>query len=90
VVGRTDIEGPVGAWQADPVRYSELWELVDDVFGPLGRTLARDQVIGSLGDHTVVQALEAGEDPVVVWRALCDAMQVPVADRWGHDRPRRR
>jgi hypothetical protein len=90
VVGTADIEGTAGAWQADPVRYSELWELVDDVFGPLGRTLARDHVIGALGDRTLVQALEAGEDPTLVWRALCDAMQVPAADRWGHDRPRRR
>ena len=70
------------------MRYSELWDLVDDVFGPLGRTLVRDQVIGGLGDRTCAQALDAGEEPVVVWRALCDAMEVPAALRWGHDRPR--
>ena len=65
------------------MRYSEFWELVDDVLGPLGRTLTRDQVLGPLGDRTSVQALESGEDPKLVWRALCDAMDVPQSDRWG-------
>ena len=65
------------------MRYSEFWELVSDVFGPIGPTLTKDQVIGALGDRTSEQALEAGEDPRTVWRALCDAMEVPEADRWG-------
>ncbi|HEY3436698.1 MAG TPA: DUF3046 domain-containing protein [Actinotalea sp.] len=65
------------------MRYSEFWELVDDVLGPLGRTLTRDQVLGPLGDRTSVRALEDGEDPRLVWRALCDAMQVPPSERWG-------
>jgi hypothetical protein len=73
-----------------PVRYSEFWELVDDVFGPEGRTLARDLVVGALDDRTAEQALAAGEDPVVVWRALCDAQAVPSELRWGRPRPRRR
>ncbi|WP_182113609.1 MULTISPECIES: DUF3046 domain-containing protein [unclassified Actinotalea] len=65
------------------MRYSEFWELVDDVLGPLGRTLTQDQALGGLGDRTAVQALADGEDPRAVWRALCDAMDVPQADRWG-------
>ena len=66
------------------MRYSEFWELVTDVFGPpMGRTLVRDQVIGALGDRTCEEALAAGEDPKTLWRALCDAMDVPQADRWG-------
>lgn len=72
------------------MRYSEFWELVDDVLGPLGRTLVRDQVVGALGDRTAEQALAAGEEPVVVWRALCDALDVPAGLRWGRDRPQRR
>ncbi len=71
------------------MRYSEFWELVDGVFGPLGRTLAADQVIGALDDRTAGRALADGEDPMVVWRALCDAMEVPPAQRWGPDRRRR-
>lgn len=66
------------------MRYSEFRDLVTDVFGPeMGRTLVRDQVLGALGDRTSEQALAAGEDPRTVWRALCDAMDVPQGDRWG-------
>lgn len=72
------------------MRYSEFWELVDEVFGPLGRTLVADQVLTPLDDRTGRQALADGVEPREVWRALCDAMQVPAADRWGTDRPRPR
>jgi hypothetical protein len=72
-----------------PVRHSEFRELVDDVFGPLGRTVVSDQVIGALDDRTAQQALDAGEDPATVWRALCDAMQVPQSLRWGREHRRR-
>ena len=65
------------------MRYSEFWELVADVFGPIGRTLTTDQVLGLLGDRTSVEALEDGEDPRRVWRALCDAMEVPESERLG-------
>ena len=65
------------------MRYSEFWELVAEVFGPIGRTLTADQVLGVLGDRTSVEALEDGEDPRRVWRALCDAMEVPEAERLG-------
>ena len=71
------------------MRYSEFWELVDAVFGRLGRTLAADQAIGALGDRTAERALADGEDPAVVWRGLCDAMDVPAVQRWGPDRRRR-
>jgi hypothetical protein len=88
VLAPADI-APPPPWQADLVRYSEFRELVDGVFGRLGRTLAADQVIGALGDRTANQALADGEAPAVVWRALCDAMEVPAAQRWGPE-PRRR
>jgi hypothetical protein len=34
-----------------------------------------------LGGRTVAQALEVGEDPKVVWRAVCEAREVPAAQR---------
>nr|WP_297426428.1 DUF3046 domain-containing protein [uncultured Actinotalea sp.] len=71
------------------MRYSEFRELVTDVLGPVGPTLVRDQVLGPLGDRTAEEALADGVDPRVVWRALCDAMEVPERERWGHDRPQR-
>ncbi|MCL3860174.1 DUF3046 domain-containing protein [Actinotalea sp. K2] len=75
------------------MRYSEFWDLVDEVFGrQVGRSLAHDQVLGALGDRTSVQALGEGTEPRQVWRALCDAMDVPEHARWGSDqrRPARR
>jgi hypothetical protein len=42
---------------------------------------ARDQVIGSLGGQTVYEALEAGKDPKLVWRAVCDVLDLPARER---------
>lgn len=69
------------------MRYSEFRQLVDEVLGPqVGRALVRDLVLDSLGDRTAAQAVEDGEDLRTVWRALCDAMDVPASRRWGDDR----
>ena len=38
--------------------------------------------------RAAAQALEAGEDPRTVWWALCDAMEIPAARRWGPDERR--
>ena len=68
------------------MRNREFWQLVDEVVGAsYGRTLAADQVLSALGDRTVEQAIEDGVEPRVVWHALCDAMDVPDARRWGTD-----
>ena len=51
-------------------------------FGPLyADSVARDQVIGLLGDRTVHDALEAGVEPKAVWLAVCEHYDVPAADR---------
>lgn len=42
---------------------------------------ARDQVLAGLGARTVHQALDAGEDPKLVWRAVCDALRLPASER---------
>ncbi len=85
-----DAQCLVGRWQAGVVRYSEFWDAVDDAFGrQMGRVLVAEQVIEALGDCTAQQALDAGREPRAVWRALCDAMQVPEVRRWGPDRPSR-
>lgn len=65
------------------MRYSEFWDLMTGVFGPVyARTLADDQVLGALGDRTANQALADGEDVRAVWAALCDAMEVPQERRY--------
>jgi len=40
-------------------------------------TFARDQVIGSLGDRTVREALAAGLPAKDVWRAVCATLDLP-------------
>lgn len=42
---------------------------------------ARDQVLPQLGGRSVEQALDQGEDPKLVWRAVCDATQAPASER---------
>ena len=44
-------------------------------------SVARDQVIGRLGNRTAHEALQAGEDVRAVWLAVCEHFDVPVADR---------
>jgi len=44
-------------------------------------SVARDQVIGRLGERSVVDALTAGEDPKQVWLAVCEHFEIPVAQR---------
>jgi hypothetical protein len=71
------------------VRNREFWQLVDEVFGAqYGRTLAGDQYLTELDNRTAAQAIDDGVDPRVVWHALCDALDVPDAKRWGIDKYR--
>ncbi|MCV2393468.1 DUF3046 domain-containing protein [Actinotalea sp. M2MS4P-6] len=71
------------------MKYSEFWDAVVDLFGDrMGRVLVDEQVLSGLDDRTAAQALEAGEEPRAVLWALCDAMDVPEARRWGPDLPR--
>ncbi|MFS0701984.1 DUF3046 domain-containing protein [Cellulomonas sp. 179-A 4D5 NHS] len=66
------------------MRYREFWQLVDEVLGSAhGRALARDLVLFELQGRTAVQALDDGAEPRDVWHALCDAMEILDARRWG-------
>ena len=65
---------------------SQFWSLMEGEFGAgYAHTLARHQVLGSLGDRTAEDALGAGMPPREVWHALCDAMDVPEGRRLGKD-----
>jgi len=73
------------------VRLSHFWQLMDDEFGPAyARSLARDHVLGAMGNRTVNQALEQHERPREVWLALCEDMDVPPEHRLGKDETSRR
>ena len=64
------------------MRMSDFWRLMDDEFGSAyAHSLARDHVLGELGNRTPLQALESGIKPREAWLALCADMDVP-KERW--------
>ncbi len=64
------------------MRTSDFWRLMDDEFGSAyAHSLARDHVLGALGNRTPMQALESGVQPREAWLALCADMDVP-RERW--------
>jgi hypothetical protein len=51
---------------------------MDEQFGDVyAQSVAKDFVLAGLGDRTVSQALEDGEDVKVIWRAVSGAFNVP-------------
>lgn len=60
------------------VQLTVFWDRMRAQFGDVyAESVAKDQVLSSLGGRTVSQALADGEDVKVVWRAVCEAFQVP-------------
>jgi len=56
------------------VRLTDFWERLEQVFGPgYAASVARDQVIPQLGGRTIDQALSAGTETMLVWRAVVAA-----------------
>lgn len=77
---------PAGGVTLSGMREREFWELLEEVFGrSYGRSLARDQRMPQLANMTVLGALDAGEEPRVIWNVLCDQMEIPDSKRWGRD-----
>jgi len=60
------------------VRLTEFWARMKEQFGDVyAESLAKDYVLSNLGERTVNKALADGEDPKVVWRAVCDTFNLP-------------
>jgi hypothetical protein len=60
------------------VRLTMFWDQMGAQFGPVyARSVAKDYVLAGLGGRTVDQALADGEDAGAVWRAVCEAFEVP-------------
>ena len=56
------------------MRLTDFWHRLEQVFGAgYARSVANDQVLAELGGRTIDQALAAGEETVVVWRAVVRA-----------------
>jgi Protein of unknown function (DUF3046) len=70
-----------GTGSLSAVRLTEFWDRMNVQFGETyAQSVAKDQVLAELGDRTVNQALADGEDAKTVWRAVCEAFDVP--ERW--------
>jgi hypothetical protein len=60
------------------VRLTVFWERMAEFFGEAyADSVAKDHVLSTLGGRTVDAALADGEDVKVVWRAVCEAFNVP-------------
>lgn len=60
------------------MRLTEFWVRMKEQFGDVyAESLAKDYVLSNLGERTVNKALADGEDPKVVWRAVCDTFNLP-------------
>jgi len=64
------------------VRLTDFWSRLEQVFGSgYARSVAHDQVLRELGGRTIEQALAAGEETVLVWRAVVAAYPDRVPSR---------
>lgn len=60
------------------MRLSEFWALMEREFGVGYATIVgQTHVLGALGGRTASQALEDGDPPRTVWRAVCADLDVP-------------
>jgi hypothetical protein len=60
------------------VRLTVFWERMRAHFGDsYAESVARDYVLAGLDGRTVDQALAGGVDAKTVWRAVCEAFDVP-------------
>ena len=66
------------------VRLTEFRGLMQAQFGPLrAPSVSHDHVFGALQGRTADQAIADGEDPKLVWRAVCDDFDVSDSLRYG-------
>jgi len=64
------------------VRHTEFWTRMDSALGSnYARTWSREYVVTELAGRTVIEALEAGESPKVVWRAVWQTLDLPSTQR---------
>jgi hypothetical protein len=60
------------------VRLTAFWERMNAQFGEAyAQSVAKDYVLAGLGGQTIERALANGEDAKTVWRAVCEAFNVP-------------
>lgn len=64
------------------MRLTEFWTRMYEHLGEVyAASYAHDQVLAQLGGRTVTEALEAGDEVKGVWRAVVEALELPVSER---------
>ncbi|MCW2798777.1 MAG: hypothetical protein JWQ70_249 [Aeromicrobium sp.] len=64
------------------MRHSEFWARMDRQFGNgYARVWADNHVLRELDGRTPSQALDAGESPKIVWRAVHSSLELPASER---------
>jgi hypothetical protein len=64
------------------VRLTVFWQKMRGQFGDIyAASVAKDHVLTDLGGRTVDQALAAGVEPKEIWRAVCEAFEIPEGSR---------
>ncbi len=64
------------------MRLTVFWEKMRAQFGEAyAASVAKDHVLAGLGGRTVDQALAEGVEPKAVWRAVCEAFEIPERSR---------
>jgi hypothetical protein len=64
------------------MRHTEFWSRMELALGSAYAPVwARQQVLADLDGRTVEQALEQGEPPKRVWRAVAEALSLPESQR---------
>ena len=60
------------------VRLTVFWQKMRAQFGDTyAASVAKDFVLACLGGRTVDQALAEGIEPKTIWRAVCEAFEIP-------------
>ena len=60
------------------VRLTVFWQKMRGQFGDTyAASVAKDYVLADLGGRTVDQALAEGIEPKRIWRAVCEAFEIP-------------
>jgi hypothetical protein len=64
------------------MRHTEFWARMERHLGSAyARTWAREHVMADLGGRTALEALEQGETPKRVWRAVWATLGLPPSER---------
>lgn len=64
------------------MRHTEFWVRMEQALGTTyARTWAHQHVLAALDGRTVAQAIDAGEPPKQVWRAVWAELELPAHDR---------